>query len=158
MKPSQRFSAASPSAANIISATRAKELPSAPENARHQALMSYAWWSCDGWRPSETPLALPAFDPAGSIAERFRDADVVVLALGDVEDVLELVAECRLAPPIEGEKLGVRLRAAGLVGRDAVVERVAERVCVEREGGAIGIGHGHQPKALAQALQGRNRV
>ena len=30
---------------NVISEARAKELPSAPENARRQALMSYAWWS-----------------------------------------------------------------------------------------------------------------
>lgn len=29
----------------VIPAARAKELPSAPENARRQALMSYAWWS-----------------------------------------------------------------------------------------------------------------
>jgi len=29
----------------VISEARAKELPSAPENARRQALMSYAWWS-----------------------------------------------------------------------------------------------------------------
>lgn len=29
----------------VISAARAKELPSAPENASRQALMSYAWWS-----------------------------------------------------------------------------------------------------------------
>jgi putative spermidine/putrescine transport system substrate-binding protein len=29
----------------IISPARAKELPSAPENASRQALMSYAWWS-----------------------------------------------------------------------------------------------------------------
>jgi putative spermidine/putrescine transport system substrate-binding protein len=32
-------------ATSVISATRAKELPSAPENASRQALMSYAWWS-----------------------------------------------------------------------------------------------------------------
>ena len=29
----------------VISSERAKELPSAPENASRQALMSYAWWS-----------------------------------------------------------------------------------------------------------------
>lgn len=29
----------------VISAARVKELPSAPENASRQALMSYAWWS-----------------------------------------------------------------------------------------------------------------
>lgn len=29
----------------VISAARAAQLPSAPENARKQALMSYAWWS-----------------------------------------------------------------------------------------------------------------
>ncbi len=30
---------------NVISAARAKELPSSPENAKKQALMSYSWWS-----------------------------------------------------------------------------------------------------------------
>lgn len=37
----------------VISAARAKELPSAPENARRQALMSYAWWSSPAGEAAE---------------------------------------------------------------------------------------------------------
>jgi putative spermidine/putrescine transport system substrate-binding protein len=41
------YGPANPSAfgTGVISSERAKELPSAPENASRQALMSYAWWS-----------------------------------------------------------------------------------------------------------------
>ena len=37
----------------IISAERAKELPSAPENARLQALMDYSWWSSPAGEDAE---------------------------------------------------------------------------------------------------------
>jgi hypothetical protein len=46
----------------------------------------------DGGRAAEAFLSLPALDPAGPIAERLGDADVMVLALSDVKDVFLLVA------------------------------------------------------------------
>ena len=38
---------------NVIPAARVKELPSAPENAKIQALMSYAWWTSPAGEAAE---------------------------------------------------------------------------------------------------------
>src|SRR5687768_9602584 len=84
-----------------------------------------------GRRAAKALLALAPLDPAGGIAKRFGDPDIVVLALGDMQDLLLLVAEGRLPAAIEGEEQRVGLGMDRLVGGDAVMERVAQRLRIE---------------------------
>jgi len=77
----------------------------------------------------------------------------VILALCDVQDLRLLEAMRRLPSLVEGEEARIGLGAAGVVAGDAVVEGIAERLGIGREGGPVGIGHGDQPEPLAQPLQ-----
>src|SRR5688572_6497619 len=95
-------------------------------------------------RATEAFLPLPPLDPANLVAKRSGHTDVVVLALSDVQSFLFLVAEGGLAAPGIGKEHRIGLRASGLVESYAVVERIAERVRIGREGGAIRVGHGHE--------------
>src|ERR1700722_15294269 len=91
-------------------------------------------------RSAKSRLTLAALDPADLVAEFSCDPDIVVLALGHMQDVGLLVAERRLPPFIVGEKFRIRFGDAGLVGADGVVERIAKRVRVSRQRDAIGVG------------------
>lgn len=53
--------------------------------------------------------AFATLDPADLVAERTGDTDIVVLALGDMQNVLLPVAETRLPPKIVGEEARVGL-------------------------------------------------
>ena len=44
-------------------------------------------------RSTKPLLAPPPLNPAGRIAEAHRHTDIVMLALGDVQDVRQLIAE-----------------------------------------------------------------
>src|SRR3984885_2389458 len=83
-------------------------------------------------RSAKSRLTLAALDPADFVAEFPRDPDIVVLALGHMQDVGLLVSERRLPAFVVGEKLRVRFGDAGLVGADGVVERIAQRVTLRR--------------------------
>src|SRR4051812_7755530 len=93
------------------------------------------------------PLA--TLDPAHLVPKRAGDADVMVLALGDMQDVLLPVPERRLPPKIVREKARIGLGILGVVDRDAIVERQAESVGAGAVGDAVEIRHGHQPEAAA---------
>lgn len=79
-------------------------------------------------RAAEAFLALAALDPAGGIAKLPSDADVVILALGDMQYLRLPVAEQGLPSLVEGEELRVGLGAAGFVAGHAVMEWTAERM------------------------------
>ena len=96
---------------------------------------------------------MPPFDPASCVAQRFCDADVVVLALRDVQDFALLVAVCRLSPAVKGKEFGVRLGALGLVTSDGIVERQPQPMRIRGVGRAVGVGHRNQPESGAQTGQ-----
>lgn len=58
-------------------------------------------------RAAGASLALPPLDPADVVAQLLGDADVVILALRDMEMVAELEAVWALAAARVGEELGV---------------------------------------------------
>src|SRR5262245_23741185 len=82
----------------------------------------------DSGRRTEALASLPALDSTRRVSERFRDGDVVILALRDMKDLLLLEAVSRLSSAIVSKEQWIGLAALGLVHGDAVVERVAERV------------------------------
>ncbi len=75
---------------------------------------------CDRDRAAEALLALPAFDPARGIAQCLGDADIVILALGDMQDVIPCKARAADPPAGKAEEIRIRLFAQGLINRDAV--------------------------------------
>src|SRR5262245_10787273 len=82
----------------------------------------------DSGRRTEALASLPALNPARRVSERFRDGDVVILALRDMKDLLLLEAVSRLSSTIVSKEQWIGLAALGLVHGDAVMERVAKRV------------------------------
>src|SRR5258708_9991043 len=89
-------------------------------------------------RSAKSWLTVAALDAADFVAEFAGDSDIVVLALGQMQDVGLLVAERGLSASVVREKLRVRFGDAGVVSADGVVERIAKRVRVSRERDAIG--------------------
>src|SRR6476620_722067 len=81
-------------------------------------------------RPAKTFHALAPLDPAHLVAKLSRDADVVVLALRNVQDFRLLVAERRLPALVVGEEFRIGFGDAGVIGADGIVEGIAERVGV----------------------------
>jgi hypothetical protein len=55
---------------------------------------------------SVPPGPLAPFDPADGVAEPFGDADIVILALRDVQDVLKNEAVDAEAPAHEAKEIG----------------------------------------------------
>src|SRR6516162_2819827 len=80
------------------------------------------------WRPAEALQALAPLDPAHFVAQFSRHADVVILALRDVQNLFLLVAERRLAAEVVSEEARVRLWILGLVDGDAVMEGLPQSV------------------------------
>src|SRR5690606_20134471 len=98
-------------------------------------------------------LVHPPLDPADLVAEGAGNADVMILALRDVQYVFLPIAESGLPPEIMREEARIGLGAFGVVHRDGVVEGVAQRVRVGTEGDAVGVRHRHEAEALAQPLE-----
>src|SRR6516164_6045951 len=76
---------------------------------------------------AETLKPAAPLDPAGLVAEAPRHADVVILALGDMQNVVEAVAQHAEPAAGEGKEASIGLFAARLVDGDAVVEWLAQR-------------------------------
>src|SRR5580658_476093 len=89
-------------------------------------------------RPLE-PLA--PLDPADLVAKGPGDADIVILALRHMQDVLEHEASDAEPSAREAEEYRIGLLVARLVDRHRVVERRAERLLHMVERPALRIGH-----------------
>src|SRR5690606_31756433 len=62
-------------------------------------------------------LAVPAFNPAHGEAETLRNADIVVLALCDMQEVLQAIAVHAAAPERVGKDARIGLAGAHVFGR-----------------------------------------
>lgn len=82
----------------------------------------------------------------------------MILALRDVQDVVQAVPVAAEATTGEGEIARVGLVAERVVDADRVIERVAQRAGHVVQRPALRVGHRHQFEALFQAGEGGDRV
>src|SRR6185312_6105659 len=109
-------------------------------------------------RATKTLQVVAALDPADLVPEFSRDADVVILALRDVQDLLLLEAVRGLPAEIEEEKARIGLGVADLVERDAVVERTSQLVGATGVGDSVVIRHGDQAEPAPQTPERVGRI
>lgn len=102
---------------------------------------------------TEALEALSTLDPADLVPELLSDANIVILALGNMQDFILPEAERRLASKIVGKEARIWFRILGIVSGDAVVKGIAEFVRVSTESNAIIIGHGNQSEMPAQSSE-----